>query len=135
MGYLLFLNEGTGNIGQFRTTETGKEWHKVAFMGEGWSVAAVGDFNGDSTCDILVFNEATRAMGYYDMADGTPTWTGLDALQEGWTIEGTGDFDGDGNDEAALSHEDGSVARLVIDGDLSALIEIGSAGSGWDIIV
>ena len=75
-----------------------------------WSVACIGDLDGDSRADVLLRHEDGRWY-YYPMngrrhvADGR----GLaDVTRDReWSLAGTGDFDGDGRADVLLRHADG----------------------------
>jgi len=52
----------------------------------GWSVAAIGDYNGDGTDDILWQEDATGFVGMYEMHDGAATWVNIGSSAPGWEI-------------------------------------------------
>ena len=61
------------------------------------SFAAVGDFNGDCTSDLLWHNSATQQVYEWLMSGATFTGSGSPGTRTSdWVIQGTGDFDGDG---------------------------------------
>ncbi len=49
-------------------------WVHVNSGTVGWSVAAIGDYNGDGTDDILWQNNSSGFVGLYEMHDGAATW-------------------------------------------------------------
>ncbi|MGB6160288.1 MAG: hypothetical protein WBH45_18495, partial [Acidobacteriaceae bacterium] len=61
------------------------------------SFAAVGDFNGDCTSDLLWHNSATQQVYEWLMSGATFTGSGSPGTRTSdWVIQGTGDFDVDG---------------------------------------
>ena len=120
--------------------------------GSGWSIAAVGDFNGDGKSDILLQN--TNGSLYVWMVDGStitggylsiPTTGGLPGLGagSGWSVATVADFNGDGKADILLQNTNGSLYMWMIDGSVisGGYVSIPSngglpslgAGSGWTI--
>src|SRR5437667_7528401 len=66
-----------------------------------WTVAGIGDFDGDGKADILWRNTST-GQNYIYLMNGTAILTEgyLRTVADlNWTIAGVGDFDGDGKDD------------------------------------
>src|SRR5947207_10208823 len=66
-----------------------------------WTVAGVGDFDGDSKADILWRNTSTGQNYIYFMDGTTIKSEGLirTVADLNWQVAGIGDFDGDGKDD------------------------------------
>jgi len=52
-------------------------WVGVNSGTRGWSVAAIGDYNGDGTDDVLWQEDATGFVGLYEMDDGVAMWVNI----------------------------------------------------------
>ena len=91
---------------------------------DGWTVAGIGDFNGDGVDDVLVSN-GTDLAGW-QLANGQRTadlWFG--SLSDGWELAGVGDFDADGTDDILLCDaNDNLAAWSVKDGKVTGVITI-----------
>jgi hypothetical protein len=66
-----------------------------------WTIAGVGDFNGDGTADLLWRNSTTGENYIYLMNGTTIVAEGYlrTVADPNWRIAGVGDFDGDGKDD------------------------------------
>jgi hypothetical protein len=67
--------------------------------GEGWTIPATGDFNGDGLFDLLWLNPKTNRISVWLMRSTEVLERGPEIPGppgEGWIIPSTGDFDGDG---------------------------------------
>jgi hypothetical protein len=93
--------------------------------GSGWSVAGLGDFNGDGKADILL--QHTSGALYAWMIDGSLISGGYLTLLSngglpslgsgsGWSIGAVGDFNGDGKADILLQHTNGGLYLWTIDG-------------------
>ena len=88
-----------------------------------WSVAGIGDFNGDGDDDILWRQGSTGSLAMWLM-DGstisqsaTPTYQGS-AVSPGasWSVAGIGDFNGDGDADILSRNSNGSLAEWLMNG-------------------
>ena len=116
--------------------------------GSSWSVAGIGDFNGDGDADILWRNSSTGSLAMWLMdgstieSSATPTYQGS-AVSSGssWSVAGIGDFNGSGDADILWRNSNGALAMWLMDGstiessatptyDGSAV----SPDSSWNII-
>ncbi len=70
-----------------------------------WSIAGVGDFNGDRLSDIVFQNNATGAVGVWLLRDTSyGSAASLPSLPVNWRLAGTSDFNGDGKPDLLLQN-------------------------------
>jgi ELWxxDGT repeat protein len=87
-----------------------------------WSVAGVGDFNGDNRRDVLWRNSdgtlADWAMnGNVITSSGVLSAGGNAVKPDGsWSVAGVGDFNGDGNSDILWRNVNGSLAEWLMNG-------------------
>jgi ELWxxDGT repeat protein len=88
-----------------------------------WSVAGIGDFNGDGNRDIL-WRDTSGEVAIWTM-NGTAITGGGDLTSGGasvrpdasWSVAGIGDFNGDGNSDIVWRNSNGSLALWLINGN------------------
>ena len=139
--------DGTDDV-LLRHVRTG-EWHYSAMQGtryladEGgsvalpmdldWSIAALGDLNGDRRDDILLRHRDGR-WRY------SPTLHGRERLSSNgvpdlptaldWRLAGVGDLNGDGRDDVMLRHRDGAWDYRAMDDGRSVTSDSGTPSVG-----
>ena len=115
-------------------------------LGSAWSVAGIGDFNGDGEADVLLRN----ANGTF--ADWTMNGSQIASSQlltsqgatvtlgSPWSVAGIGDFDGDGKADILLRNTNGTFADWTMNGSQissSQLLTSQGAtvtlGSNWSV--
>jgi hypothetical protein len=96
----------------------------------GWSVAAVGDFNGDGTSDLLWSNGEQGVLGLWLMKNGAIDQTvAINHDMPGWTVASAGDFNHDATTDL-LNAAGGMGAWIMQNGQIAGGTDAGSA-AGW----
>ena len=133
-----FNGNGLSDIPLFNTNGTFVDWtmngatiaaaQALTYQGNpvdlpsGWSVAGIGDFNGDGMTDMLLsntngafvdwtMNGATIAAAQALTYQGNPV-----GLPSGWSVAGVGDFNGDRMADVLLSNTNGTFVDWTMNG-------------------
>ena len=80
------------------------------YAGQDWQLAALGDFNGDGTDDVLLRHRNNGRWYYYPIADGAVAagrGRAVMTINRAWRLAAVGDLNDDGNDDVLLRHDDG----------------------------
>lgn len=88
----------------------------IAKAGSGWSVAGIGDFDGDGKSDLL-WRDGSGHVAIWEM-DGATFLRGdtVSIVTLDWSVAGTGDFDGDGRADILWRNTDGQVSIWLMNG-------------------
>ena len=99
-----------------------------------WTVAGVGDFDGDTRSDIL-WRSAGGALADWTMNGGSVTSSGFLTLNgaaiapdASWSVAGVGDLDGDGRQDVLWRNSSGEVTAWLMNG--STIVSSGDISSG-----
>jgi len=105
----------------------------------GWSIAGIGDFDGDIRSDILWRNDATGEVHIYFMNGTSVVGNGsvtTVAPELGWAIADTGDYNGDGRSDILWRHDSGVILHYEMNGlavvGVSPLAAV--ADPNWQIV-
>jgi hypothetical protein len=106
----------------------------VGTVDASWSIAGVGDFDGDGYSDIL-WRNADSTIAIWRM-DGTSFLGGGSVYTPGtgWNVAGVGDFNGDDKSDILFQDTTGKVAVWLMDGTtvLNAAT-IANGTGGWHV--
>lgn len=77
----------------------------IGGVGAGWSLAGVGDFNGDLKDDLVWTNGSGTLTVWTGMGTGFTQNTFVRSTSPGWTLAGIGDYAGSGHDDLLLTNK------------------------------
>ena len=110
-----------------RVYAEGEVWGYGLTLDEGWSIAGVGDFNGDGRDDFLRVNDDGYVVGEMTKITGAFVPQVLNFRGAGWDILGTGDFDGNGTDDVLVANPTGASETV-------GLLGYWEGGVTWTLI-
>jgi len=142
---LVWFNSSSGTVAVWFTegdSVTGFESLSAGTAGTGWEVVALGDFDGDTLQDDLVWrNSFTGENGVWLMDGVTPTgFVSVDTVSDlTWEIAGVSDFEGTGtaNDILWRNTVSGSTGVWLLDESSVAVgyVDVGTVGTAWEAVV
>ena len=103
-------------------------------LGSAWSVAGIGDFNGDGLADLLLRN-ANGTFADWSMNGSKIASSQLLTAQgatvtlgSAWSVAGVGDFNGDGLADVLLRNSNGTLADWTMNGSKIASSQLLTSG-------
>ena len=100
-----------------------------------WSVAAMGDFNGDGRDDLFWRNSSGAVSTWTSTGTGFAQNTFFAQVDRSWHVQGVGDFDGDGKADLLWRNADGSLS--IWSGTATGFAQNsyahGPVGLGWHV--
>jgi hypothetical protein len=87
---VLWFNSSTGDTGFWSLAGNGAVtgWHDLGTAGKGYSLAAIGDYLGNNTSDVLFHNTSSGDTGYWSISNGTVNgWHDLGTSGSGYGIK------------------------------------------------
>ncbi len=105
----------------------GEPWGLGVTLDDGWSIAGVGDFNGDSFDDFLRVHASGLVMGDMSSGNGLFSPQVLNFKSDGWSILGTGNFDGVGADDVLIANPTAASETV-------GLLGYWKSGTEWTLI-
>jgi hypothetical protein len=111
--------------------------------GSGWSVAGIGDFNGDGFIDLLWRNPSGPVAIWFSNVNASENnspfikfSTGLGSVSGSFSIIQTGDYNGDGYSDILWQDNQGNLAIWFMEpcGNVACVAStagVGNVGGGW----
>ncbi len=94
----LLLRTADGFVGYYANGA----FAEVQGLGTEWTVAALGDVDGNGRADVIIAHEAGYVGAYLIGNDGSISWADLGNLDSNTAIVGAGDVNGDGTDDVIV---------------------------------
>ena len=137
---ILWYNSSTHNL-QVWESGIGLSGSKAVSLGSvgssNWSVAGVGDFDGDGRSDVLWENTSSHDVQIWESSKGyTTTATDLGAASAALTVAGVGDFDGDGKSDVLWWNAGTRTVQVwesSIGLNAAHAVTLGTVSAGWSI--
>ena len=133
---ILFQNTNSGLVLDWRMSH-GALGQSVAIAGANldWKVAGIGDFTGSGTSDILFQNSNSGALLYWEISHGTFIRSvSIGTMAAGQSVASIGDYNGDGTSDIMVRSNSGPVIDWQISNGTVSKIQIGGAGSDWNLL-
>lgn len=134
-GDILWYNASTGQVAVWLTNAAGQlvSAGLVGTVAQGWSIAGVGDFNGDGKSDVLLRNAMSGADVIWFM-NGTSLLqsSAIPTAASIWSVKGVADFNGDGKADIFWVNSSGDTYVWLMNGStLSSFAPSYSVGLVW----
>lgn len=113
-------------------------WLPESMLGQGWSLAGSGDFDGDGAADLLLRNARASTNLIWRMAgDEVVASLTLESVGSSYRLQAIGDFNADGRDDLLWRNARGGVFEVwLLDGNrILARQSLPSATKGWSFAV
>jgi hypothetical protein len=120
---------------------TGPQVHWVATLDvgphpAGWLPSRIGDFNHDTTSDLLWYNATTRDLDLWKIANGK--WAGsvdIGPHPAGYLPSAAGDFNGDGTSDVLWYNATSGNVDIwkIANGQWAGSADVGSHPGGWQM--
>jgi hypothetical protein len=128
-GNLLAFNSADGHAAFWNLSSGAVAKAQVCIIGAGWTVQAIGDFDGDLNPDIM-WRDASGNVVVWLMRGSTRIATALVATVDSkFTVEGVADFNGDGKNDILLRNASNNFEILQMNGSAAPTVIALSAAS------
>jgi hypothetical protein len=112
----VFWRDSSGNLAAWQLTGTlVTESVGLGNVPTNWTIAGLGDFNGDGATDILWRDTTTGTLAIWFLEGSftVQSTVSLGIAPAGWSIVQTGDYDGDGTSDILWKDGTGNVAACL----------------------
>jgi hypothetical protein len=104
-------------------------------VGAGWSIAGVGDLDGDGVDDIVWFYQPSGLVYTWLMnSAGVKAVSAIGMVAPGWTIQKVGDFDGDGKADLFWRNGSSNAIWYMNGASVASVFTPPSVASTWSIV-
>jgi hypothetical protein len=128
------VTDWLGNANGTFTSNFGKAYYQIS---NSWTVAGMGDFNGDGRSDILWRKASGEMITWSGRTNGSFVASGNANAGTDWHVVGVADINGDGRDDVLWRNNDGSITDWLGQANGTFVSNFGNAyyqvGTNWDL--
>jgi len=132
----MLMRNQEGDIGGYQVVNGVYQWNAIAQSLTTYSLAGVGDFDGDHTSDVLFRNNLTGDLGFYRISNGqNGGYKAIGSSSTAYAVVATGDFDRDGTSDVLFRDATGDLGFFRISqGVFTGWGHVGGSSTDYTVV-